>query len=1515
MRCCRGALTACFVCLAFAPVPCIGGEPARTDAAGDPLPPRAVARLSRVPRLRHGGAVRAVAFAPDGAMLASGGDDGFVRLWQVRDGKQRHGLPGHDGGVRQLAFAPDGKTLAAGDATGTVHLWDTATGHELDRLSLAPEHGKPIVALAFSPDGTRLAAGSEADLAWWEAATGRQLGELAGTTYALRALAFTPAGKSLAFFRPNLNVPETIILCEVAPGKIRGQYKNVEGNSGAFDREGKLLITGTNDGLLRLWDARTGELRRSLQEGGAKGNVLDRQCVALSADGALAANISLGPPQRLYLTRLDSEESHKLIPGEGSRINFCAAAFSPDGKWLASGDMEAHVRIWDTATLKELHPVPQAPRDIVGFRFAADGKSVLVHDNGRRLFRQRWPDGQVLYALGSDDAPILDFALSPRGDLLFTHERSAIHVRDAATGRSLRQVATKGETAHFAVLSPDGRLLAWADYGQEVHLCETETGREVRQLKSGNKGAVAAVFSPDSRTVVTAEDDKENTIRVWDAATGNERQRLNAQSTFAPKKMFFSPDGSRLVVSTSTLLALWQMKDYRRLWQHEYEEPQNLTNLGFAPDDIFVPGHKYSQLQQNLTALAFAPDGQTLVCGDEKHTAVLLNAATGERVDFLRGHEGTVRCAAFSDDGKLLYTGSADGTILVWDRPSPPPVDTKDALPPGAVLRLGAGRFWSQRLVSSLAFSPDGKTLVVAGSQDWAREGQPAMHLLELPSGKERLRLQELPGSLEGVIFSPDGKALAGINNKELYVWDLATGTRRHRFEQKKEQFFFIGGVPRVAIAYSPDGRYLADTEEKTVALRDAVTGRELRQLQGHTTHVIALAFSPDGKVLASSSIPPLEVKPKGKPQAERGSLRLWDLASGKSLREIVYGTRVNDDPFQLLHFTSDGKVLAAWRREMGVTLYDVATCREIRTIAGTFAAIAFSADRKLLATGGPTIRLWELPAGRELRSFPGAPQMHVLTFSADGKLLAAMDGERSGGVRLWDVARGQEIASSFGQRGSIQSLACSADGRTLYSAGSEGTIRVWDLTQAKERRVFEDRNADFQLVAVSGDGHTIAAMDAADAVTFWSAAGAKRGHFAGRIGANSMNHGERAKPLLTFAADGGSAFAGREEGVLRLWQAGWDKKPRTFQADRNGGIPVALSPDGTLVASISFVPEEGKIVGGTDVLRLGQLDSGQEVSRLTDEGNDSFWAAAFSPDGKILVASRSSILDFHGHRHGHRLLFWEVASGKRFLKIDLPQWAPTLAFSPDGKLLATATGPIWPKNGYTIRIWDITLGKLLEELPGHRGLIYALTFSPDGRRLFSAGAEGTILVWDTHWPHPRPRRPRADLTAEQLRRAWDDLAGGDSVQAFRSLSDMAAVPRRAVPFLRQHLVAPPPVDRQAIARLIADLDSGEFAVRDKARLALEKQGELAEEPLQKALRNRPSLEMRRQIEGLLERLRPYPLSGEPLRLSRAILALEWMEDAEARRLLETLAHGTPEARLTREAKAARKRLSRVPQN
>lgn len=821
--------------------------------------------------------------------------------------------------------------------------------------------------------------------------------------------------------------------------------------------------------------------------------------------------------------------------------------------------------------------------------------------------------------------------------------------------------------------------------------------------------------------------------------------------------------------------------------------------------------------------------------------------------------------------------------------------DARDALPAGAVLRLGDVRFWWKNCyISSLAFSPDSKTLAVAADRyQWERMEEPAVRLLEIPSGAERRRLKKLPRAMWTVTYSPDGKSLAGIHPEaegfslRLSVWNLAEGKWRYGSDARDQL--------TSTLAYSPDGRCLATAAYEEVSLRDAATGRELRRLKGHATEVVALAFSPDGKFLASSSSPN---NAHEKTVEQDGTPRLWDVAGGKLLREIAFSRQ---SQFQLLHFSSDGKILAAWKRYASVSVYEVATGREIRTIEGKFATVAFSADGKLLVTGGPTIHLWELPSGRQLRSFPGCAEMHLLTLSPDSKTLAAVVGDGRGGrIHLWDVAHGEEIVSYHGHRGAVHSVSCTADGRTLVSAGSDGTVRVWDLARGRQQRVLADREADFRSVAVSPDGQAIAARDAPGNVTFWSSSAKKLGHFALREPSVFFAPWSGPKSLLAFSTDGRVAISGR-----KLWEGSLAKKPRTLPTDKDDSIPVDLSPDGSLLASIAG-PTLSMAGSDTWIIRVRQLESGDEVCRIKSEKSEAFWAAAFSPDGKMLATSRSKRDDFHGHLYQHQLIFWESASGKQCLQINLPYRTLALAFSPDGKLLATASGLYYFENDRTIRIWDITTGKLLEELPGHGGLVNALLFSPDGRRLFSASDDGTILVWDTHWPHPRPRRMRDDLTPEQLRAAWADLAGADATQAFRSLSDLAAVPRRAVPFLREHLRAPPTIDRQHLARLIADLDSDGFTVREKARTALEQQGELAEDALRKTLQSRPSLEVRRQIEALLERSR-----AQQLRPSRAMLALEWMDAPQARQLIETLARGTPEARLTREAKAAWHRLSR----
>jgi hypothetical protein len=177
-----------------------------------------------------------------------------------------------------------------------------------------------------------------------------------------------------------------------------------------------------------------------------------------------------------------------------------------------------------------------------------------------------------------------------------------------------------------------------------------------------------------------------------------------------------------------------------------------------------------------------------------------------------------------------------------------------------------------------------------------------------------------------------------------------------------------------------------------------------------------------------------------------------------------------------------------------------------------------------------------------------------------------------------------------------------------------------------------------------------------------------------------------------------------------------------------------------------------------------------------------------------------------------------------------------------------------------------------------------------------------TILVWDL----APATRQNIELAAADLAGLWDDLADVDAPRAYRAIGTLIADPQRSVPYLREHL-QPVKEDAPRIRRLIADLDSDQFSVRDAAWKELEKMDDAAHGVLRQALKDASSLELRRRIQLLLS----DALSPRKLRQIRAIAVLEQIGNAEARRVLERLASGAAEARQTREAKAALERLAR----
>jgi hypothetical protein len=279
---------------------------------------------------------------------------------------------------------------------------------------------------------------------------------------------------------------------------------------------------------------------------------------------------------------------------------------------------------------------------------------------------------------------------------------------------------------------------------------------------------------------------------------------------------------------------------------------------------------------------------------------------------------------------------------------------------------------------------------------------------------------------------------------------------------------------------------------------------------------------------------------------------------------------------------------------------------------------------------------------------------------------------------------------------------------------------------------------------------------------------------------------------------------------------------------------------------------------------------------------------AAFSPDGKLLAT---------GGQYG-AVRLWDLASGKQVRVFNgHAGWVQGLTFSADGRTLAAG-------NWRNVKLWEVGTGQLRRQLNGHEGDVTALAFSPDGRSLATGSSDTTGLVWDL------AGRP-AELSQRDLELAWSDLRGSDAARAYAALWQLAGSPKQALPLLREALPLAKPMDADRVAKLIVALDDYDFEKREKATDDLARLGEQAGPDLRKLLEGKPSTEVRRRAEFLLERMRNAGESGERLRQVRALEVVEAMATPEARRLLEELAEGPAELWLTREAKAALARLDR----
>jgi WD40 repeat protein len=812
-----------------------------------------------------------------------------------------------------------------------------------------------------------------------------------------------------------------------------------------------------------------------------------------------------------------------------------------------------------------------------------------------------------------------------------------------------------------------------------------------------------------------------------------------------------------------------------------------------------------------------------------------------------------------------------------------------DPLPEGATARLGPGRLrhW-EGAIHALAFAPDGKMLASCGEDKSIRLWDPA-------TGKQVRRI-EWDARLWCLAWSPDGKTLAVGSDKGLVLWDPATGKEKQRLGDKAD----VG-----ALAFSSNGKMLAaGGNHNAVHVWDLSTNKEIQQL-GQATTLYRIAFAPDGKTLVTAHYEPV--------------LRRWDAATGKELGRALDGKGT----FSSAAFLPDGKLLTSNFNENELRLWDPDTGKEVRHFEGhkdPVLSVAVAPDGKTAASASRdgTVQLWDVAKGDEIRRFSPHPGgAFNVAFSPDAKTLAVSSVDHQ--IRLWDVATGKTRLPMTGHRSEVISLAFAPDGKTLASAGGYvEPVHLWDPATGKERGTMGGTDDRFVRLTFAPDGKTLASP-------MWAYTMFVGDLETGKVRRWPMKDQEGRHPEgnvldFVFTPDGKTLLSTDVTGAVCSWETATGKPMNKVKTTFIIGA-AAFSRDGKLLATGGVTLSPGGF-GGPDEkpiptpseagLSLWDVTTGKEMRKFArhddDAGKDPpagprtprmghVRAAAFSPDAKTLVSISDDAV----------VIVWETATSEVRRRFGRPERdrltrGGCVAISPDGRFLAA---PLKPE---IVSVWDLATGKEVASFRGDAGRVHCLAFSPDGRALASGHGDTTILLWDVS--EMAKRAAAGDkLTDKQLDALWADLASQDATKAYRAVWRLSAASNQTVLFLSDQLRPITAPDAAKLARLLADLGDEDFTIRERASLELDACVETVVPALRKALERKPSSEARKRIEDLLDNLSGW--SPPRLRGCRSLEVLEHLGTAQAKEVLERLAKGAPEAKLTQEAKAARDRLER----
>ena len=557
----------------------------------------------------------------------------------------------------------------------------------------------------------------------------------------------------------------------------------------------------------------------------------------------------------------------------------------------------------------------------------------------------------------------------------------------------------------------------------------------------------------------------------------------------------------------------------------------------------------------------------------------------------------------------------------------------------------------------------------------------------------------------------------------------------------------YVAGISSLAL--SPDGKRVVcggevDRQSNvTIKVLDLASGKELTsRSEAHRGHLMHLEFSRDGKRIASC--------------VRWGEVKVWDAADfNKPITSIIHS--IGYTP--CVSFSPDGnQIVSVSTTEGTIKVWDAATGTERLVLGGQKAGegrvcfAAFSPNGKDIVSAGRDgiIKIWDSVSGDEKMNFQGHDDViQTVSFNSNGSLFASGSEDKT--IKIWNATTGSLVETLYGHDGPINTVAFSSDDKTIISGSYDSTVRIWDIATSEELRTLRGHRGNVTYVAFAPDGKQAVSGREGGTIKVWNVN-------VDRESKRFLGHGSQVRSIA-FSPDGKRLVSRSFDGNIKVWdviscseimtlseeimtpfEAGSVFIQSTFSCDS-----VSFSPDGKQIAlhdkikgivirdaetgheittlgnqeddvrCLAYSPDGKHIVSGSwdGKIKLWDVDQGTELIAISKAG----WrvhAVAFSPDGKQFVS---------GSWDG-KIRLWDAASGTELMSLSPYGYISKVTFSPDGKRIASA-GP------RRARIWDAATGKELKTLQGH-GDVTSIAFSPDGRRLVTGSRDGTAKIWDS---------------------------------------------------------------------------------------------------------------------------------------------------------------------------------------